>query len=317
MNKEIVKEIECHLCARSYKTKTRMNCHLQQVHSFSKADARQFCIDLNIVTESELLSKENVKSTCLKRYGVPAPGMSQQAKEAKRKTNLKRYGVEHAFQAESVKEKCKQTHLERYGVENCSQRPEIQEKKKATCLERYGYEWHLASPEIQAQITETCLEKYGALRAPGNVEIKKKMKKTMFEKYGCWFSQTDEHQKANYQWKDYILPSGKSVQVQGYEPLALDILFETYSEDDVLIDLDSINQHVGKIWYTREDGSDHRYFPDIYIISEKKFIEVKSVYTYAQHRLMNEAKRDVCIANGYGFEFWVFDPKDLFTLNIY
>ncbi len=41
---------------------------------------------------------------------------------------------------------------------------------------------------------------------------------------------------ASYYRNEYIFPSGNISNVQGYEPLALDILLQIYSEDDILVD---------------------------------------------------------------------------------
>jgi len=104
--------------------------------------------------------------------------------------------------------------------------------------------------------------------------------------------------------KDYILPSGKIVKVQGYEPYALDILFKTYTEDDIDI--------CGKshMFYYTFKGKTRRYFPDIFIKKEKRYIEVKSIYTYRKCLRQNLCKRQTILDHGFLFSFMIITkPK--------
>ena len=108
--------------------------------------------------------------------------------------------------------------------------------------------------------------------------------------------------KNSYLKKDYILPSGTITQVQGYEPIALDELFENnYKEDDI------ITQYQG-IEYEFENNT-HKYYADIYIKSENKIIEVKSDFTMEKEYDKNMAKWEACVDLGYEFEFWIYDKK--------
>lgn len=61
--------------------------------------------------------------------------------------------------------------------------------------------------------------------------------------------------------------------IKGYEHLALDELVKIYNEDDILTD----RNDMPKIMYNFNDKT-LRYYPDIYIKSENKIIEVKSTY---------------------------------------
>ena len=55
----------------------------------------------------------------------------------------------------------------------------------------------------------------------------------------------------------------------------------------------------------------HRYFPDIYIPSEKRIIEVKSRFTLDQRLEKNFAIGKNCVNLGYKFEFQVYNRKGL------
>ena len=115
--------------------------------------------------------------------------------------------------------------------------------------------------------------------------------------------------KNSYLKKDYILPSGTITQVQGYEPIALDELFENnYKEDDI------ITQYQG-IEYEFENNT-HKYYADIYIKSENKIIEVKSDFTMEKEYDKNMAKWEACVDLGYEFEFWIYDKKNKEVLKL-
>ncbi len=68
------------------------------------------------------------------------------------------------------------------------------------------------------------------------------------------------------------------MKVQGYEPQALDELLETYAESDLIIKEKNIEKEIGPIM-NKLDGKARRYYPDLYIRSENKIVEVKSSYT--------------------------------------
>jgi hypothetical protein len=51
------------------------------------------------------------------------------------------------------------------------------------------------------------------------------------------------------------------------------------------------------------EGETHRYYPDIYIKSENKVIEVKSTYTFNKEKEKNLLKRDSVINKNINFKF--------------
>jgi hypothetical protein len=83
------------------------------------------------------------------------------------------------------------------------------------------------------------------------------------------------------------------------------------SEDNVLTD----RKEVPKIKY-EIDGKISYYFPDIYIKSLNKIIEVKSTWTYEINKEKNIEKSKACTDAGYAFEFWIYSSKGK-TLEIY
>ena len=113
--------------------------------------------------------------------------------------------------------------------------------------------------------------------------------------------------------KRYILPSGKFIIIQGYEHLALDILFKTYNETQIIV---ADRNKVPRVFWTDSSDIRHRYFADIYIPEEKRIIEIKSTWTYSlpiSFSPINHEKIKLvplkCLKLGYSYEYWVFDAK--------
>lgn len=105
-------------------------------------------------------------------------------------------------------------------------------------------------------------------------------------------------------YKKYTLPSGKIVNIQGFENKALDILLEKYQEHDICIGTSEINK-IDSFFYNDLSGKTHRYFPDFYIKSENKIIEVKSAWTYNINFNINQLKMQCCLNKKYNFEFMI------------
>lgn len=120
--------------------------------------------------------------------------------------------------------------------------------------------------------------------------------------------------KKGFKTKSYVFPSGKKVELQGYEDAILDFLLKHYAEDQLLVDNKSIQKITGKIKYPFE-GSIRTYYPDILIKSENKIIEVKSSYTYQDMKKRNIAKMKAVLAKNIDFEFWIYDKEKIIDVN--
>lgn len=166
-----------------------------------------------------------------------------------------------------------------------SQDPNFIDSLKTGCAKRSQ------KPEYLQKLSQRAQERWS------NVEFKKKMR-NIFD--------SDEwiEGSINYANKEYTMPSGKTVLVQGYEDRALDVLLEKYSESDILVDRRDIRERIGQITYELE-GKTHQYIPDIYIISENLVIEVKSEWTYRINKDVNLLKRDAVLTKGISFEFMI------------
>ena len=81
-------------------------------------------------------------------------------------------------------------------------------------------------------------------------------------------------------------------------------------ENDIFVCQSEIEKKVGKICYIF-DGKQKRYFPDIYIESQNRILEVKSMYTMNCDTEKNEKKKEACLKLGLNFNFLVLDSKGL------
>jgi hypothetical protein len=139
-----------------------------------------------------------------------------------------------------------------------------------------------------------------------NDEFREKIKKS-------FLSRTPEQndisfdKKNNFRNKEYIMPSGKIIKIQGYEDKALELLLKKYKEEELIVGTKNIRKEIGEIFYIDSENKIHRYFPDIYIKSENKIIEVKSVWTYKKKIDINKLKQKACIEQGLNFNFIIFE----------
>jgi hypothetical protein len=284
--------------------------------------AGAFCKECNIKNKSN-----KIKNTCIKKYGVSNVSFVKEIHEKKEKTYMEHYGMHptktkevrdkyietcikkynciNSGQIKEVKEKIKNTFNEKYGG-HPMYNEEIKEKVKTTCIEKYGGH-QMYNEEIKEKVKNTCFEKYGGYPMQSD-NVKEKVKITCLEKYGCHPSQTIEvmqkTQEKAKKYKKYTLPSGKIINVQGYEPFALDELLKIYKEEEIITE----RSLVPRIEYIYNEKIKY-YFPDIYIPSINKIIEIKSTWTYTITPEIREAKKNGTIAKGYVYEIWVFDNK--------
>jgi len=231
-----------------------------------------------------------IKNTTIEKYGVDNISKSNLFKDGMKTHNLEKYGVEHYFQTSDYKEKNLKTCQERYGVDSFTQTKEFREKYIKTCQERYGENSYSKTEDFKKKIKLTCQLKYGVDHHMQNLEI--------FEK----------QQKNSYYFKDYIMPSGKIVRIQGYEDRALDELLKIYNEEDIIISNHEIYEKFGFFEYNLKNKK-HRYYPDLYLIPENKFIEVKSTRTFSVNKKINLLKRDCVKLKGFNFSFWIYGKE--------
>ena len=240
-------------------------------------------------TCAKMMRSERGKKTMVDKYGVEYAAQSQIFIDKMKNTTFEKYGVENANQNELVREKIRQTNLVRYGCDYGLQNEEVKQKRKTTNLKKYGFENPLQREEIKEKSKQSCLKKYGVEHVSQSQEIFDKMNKN------------------SYYLKEYILPSGKIIKIQGYEYFALDELLkkENINEEYIITGC----KNVPTIWYNDENDKKHRHFVDVYIPLQNRCIEVKSTWTFEKQKEIVFLKQTAAKQLGYLYEIWVYDNK--------
>ena len=251
------------------------------------------------------------KITMLYKYGVEHASQNEEIKKKIKSVFIEKYGVDNPSKLEETKIKQKKTNLERYGSEYIVHNIDCNKKMIKTNLEKYGSSCCLQNKEIKEKIIKTNLEKYGFVNVGQNYIIQEKMKNTMLKKYGVQYplqnSKIAEKSSINsYKSKTYIFPSGRKIICQGYEPFALeDLLKNNIEENDIITG----SKNVPTIWYNDESGRKHRHYVDIFIPSQNKCIEVKSMWTLKYKKSNIFEKQNTAKEIGYLYEIWVYNSK--------
>lgn len=258
---------------------------------------------------------DKIKSTNITKYGSEFYTETDEFKNKVKKVFDEKYGG-HPTKLESTQEKKRKTNLERYGFENPLNNLEVKERSKKTNQEKYGGNSSMCSDEIKNKSKETNLKKHGVEWYVQSEDFKRKFKETMISKYGVeqvmhYTPSFEKSLNTSYKKKLYVFPSGRIEKIQGYEGFAInDLLNNGYLEDDIVVSNAEIEKYTGTIWYY-DDYEDkiRKYYPDLYIISENKIIEVKSKYTYETNSVLNRLKKKSCLEIGILFEFWIYDKN--------
>lgn len=215
--------------------------------------------------------------------------------EIKKQTCLKRYGVEHALQNIEIKNKMIATNNSKYGVDFTWQSESIKSTIRDSMQFSHGVNSFLEKEEIRAMGIKKLIENNNKLYGVDHI--------MQTEKY------FDNIKRAGYKLKSYKFPSGKIVNVQGYENLALDELLKKYHEDDIITDNIEICKHIGKIIWVSSDGKSHRYYPDIYIKSDHIIYEIKSTWSFSLDIETNNKKMNACKHKNVDFKFMIYEKN--------
>jgi len=133
--------------------------------------------------------KKGYNKNCSIKCGVN----NQNTKNKIKETNVKKYGVTSPLRNDEIKNKVKKTNLEKYGVTCSLHNDEIKNKVKKTNLERYGFTHHWYSDDIKNLRKENLIKKYGVSNPFQLEEVKEKSKKTNLTKFNVEnYSQSEE-----------------------------------------------------------------------------------------------------------------------------
>lgn len=227
-----------------------------------------------------------------------------------KKTKLLRYGNENYNNITKNKQTC----IARYGVTNGAKTEKSKQLTKYTKILKYGS----VSYNNQSKTRDTCIIKYGVSSFSKTNEFRKtqsdrlqnkdyqvKLKNGMIRKYGtphpAHVGEIAE-KMYNFKYHEYILPSTKTILLQGNEPILLTNLLKVYNEDEILhkkIDMP-------KFMYFY-NNTIHRYYPDFYIPCENLIIEVKSKYTNSINKEINKKKFKSVIKKGFKFKLYIIN----------
>lgn len=262
--------------------------------------------------QSENKEETNIKrkNTMLERYGVESPMQHQEFKDRYSINSMLNHGVDWVSKDPVVIQKIKNTWAK---SDKDIIKDNINKNRNITIKNKYGN--HITTPfmvpEIQERVKKIMIEKYGVEYGFQSKEIIDKCKKTNLDRYGYENAmQNDDIQKKHFlssvSLKEYELPSGKVIKIQGYGNLALDELLVTHNEDNLSIEFDC-----PKIKYQSNDGGIHYYRPDIYIKTDNMIIEVKSLWFFNIDIEKNIDKYLAAMDQGYNMEFWIYDNGEL------
>lgn len=320
-------------CMKRYGVKNALKSHTIQ-QKIKQTNVTKYGVENPFAAE---VCKKKLRDTCKQKYGSEFPTRNKEVINKIQATNMKRYGVLVSSKAECVKQKAIETNMKIYGYSHHII-PSIMEKIKISNRQRYGVDYSFQAESVKQKIRNTFLMKYGVDHCGKSQIIKRKITATNLQRYGVshamklkkyqdiamntvqqrygvkYINQSTiiqaKSQKTGLHYKTYYAPSGIIRKVQGYEPFALNVLFQQFQEEDVLTD----RSDVPRILYKDANDIDHYYFPDIYVKSIHKLIEVKSTWTFTLHKEVNQLKWQAAIDSGYDLECWIFDKKGNYTV---
>lgn len=234
------------------------------------------------------------KQTLLKNTGYDHPMKVPEYIKKYKENNIAKYGVDNPAKSDIVKKKLKKA----WDVHSNKERIEKSNINRIKYfLENYNVKSSLDLESTRIKIQNTNLKRYGHISPLGNSEIYKKAT------------------QAQKLIKEYTLPSGKIIKYQGYVGFAIDELLKTYSEDQFEVDF-----NINPVILENDNGKQFKYRPDIYIQSENKYIEVKSLYSLSGYYDGTHEKTMMklfkLINKGYDVELWIYVKSKFYKINL-
>ena len=166
-------------------------------------------------------TKQKIKETCLKRYGVTSISKLNNIKNKKKETCQIHFGVDCTFQSNLVKEKTKETCKRKYGVDWTSQIEEVKEKVKNTNLKKYGVNCVLQLKEnrIKASSKDSIDKKYNTMKRNHTFKYSKPEEELFLyikEKFPSVKRQYKDKLRYPYNCDFYISELDYFIELQGY-----------------------------------------------------------------------------------------------------
>jgi hypothetical protein len=269
----------CSCCGTEYVT-----------YSYTTKQYRKYCGDCGLVApESRELAMKHFRRT------LDDPISRQSRNKKFVVTSREHWGCDHPAMSSSIKRKVAFTNKQKFGGSPLTN-PKCIEKRRQTNIQKYGVDHPSKLPETNLKRKLTCIQKYGVENVMGVPEIAEKSRNS-FKK------------------KIFVLPSGKTIKLQGYEPMIAEKLLSEFGENDIGVG----PTEVPKITYVDADGKSHRYYADFFIRSLNSVIEVKS--DYLLYLLFDETSRklEATIENGYAATLYIVSDrqKRRYDINIH
>ncbi len=230
--------------------------------------------------------------------------MKKRMFDKKEQTNLIKYGTKSPSQNKNVKKKISNSHLNKTNLEKAK----IEEKREATSMKRFGVKAPSQNLDVKKKISTIHLNKTDDEKK----ESRQKVEHTNMQRYGVKAPAqnpeiAEKCSKNAFKLKPYVLPSGKIINLQGYEHYCIDDLIkkENIDENDILNE----RTDVPEIWYKDQDNIERRHFVDFFIKSLNKMIEVKSNWTLDKKLDKVFLKQKAAKQLGYDYEIRVYSEK--------
>lgn len=172
------------------------------------------------------------------------------------------------------------SHYKTYCSSDCTfKSPLWQQHREETNLQRYGMRIIAQLPSVRQKIALSTSISNSSKTPEEKIQILSKRKQTNVKKFGVEFPTQNKQLLGKcitnqYKQKEYMLPSGKKIMLQGFEPQFLDYIFNntTLTENDVVCYPDSFT-------YLDSNNNSHYYYPDFLIPKLNLIIEIKSRWT--------------------------------------
>ena len=204
----------------------------------------------------------------------------------KEQTCINSLGVKHPSQSDIIKKQKENTNMINRGVTHPAKSPDVLDKMRNTYKERTGFDSVSSNPEVRRKAQDTMEIKFGVRFPMQNPELMHKAFTNSFR------------------FKTFTFPSGRTTKYMGYEHFAILHLLNEEQLDEHDID----NENLHKFNYRKpNEDFDRFYTPDIYIKSQKRYVEVKSTYTITQDTENIVRKQNAIKNTGIKCEIWVIN----------
>lgn len=136
----------------------------------------KICANADPEVKKRIINSQN--ETFMKNYGMH-PMKTEKSKENLKTSVMKKYGVDWISKSNGWYNKVKETKIKLHGIENYNNIEQI----KQTCLARYGVRNYMMTDEYKRKYETTCMIKYGFPHASMGKKFKIEHNNTMFEKF--------------------------------------------------------------------------------------------------------------------------------------